>query len=147
MNKHKTWVGFTLIEMLITVLILGILMSIAVNSFKQYLLKARRVEATSALMDLAMAQEKYFAQHLTYSSDISGQSGLNYQSQMTENGYYKLSVKITTFAIDGNDSFEMIASAYSTQQQDKSCQRFSINQLSQREAVDHKKAKNSECWR
>lgn len=141
------WVkGFTLLEVLITLLIMGILLTMAVSNFQSHLQKARRVEATSTLMTLAMAQERYFMQHLTYTADITGTSGLNYQALHTENGYYALSVQIQTQANDGIDSFKLKATAISTQQNDTECQQFTINQLSAHNAFDKNNVSNPTCW-
>ena len=49
-NKYK---GFTLLELMITVVIVGIIASFALPSYSQYVLRSRRVEARQALQDIA----------------------------------------------------------------------------------------------
>ena len=51
--------GFTLIELMVTVAILGIIAGIAYPSFTSYAQKGRRSEAISKLLELQMAQERY----------------------------------------------------------------------------------------
>ncbi|MEW6999577.1 type IV pilin protein [Colwelliaceae bacterium BS250] len=138
--------GFTLIELLITMVIIGILASIALGSFQQYVLKSRRIDATTTLMKLAVAQEKYFNQHLTYSNDISSSSGLNQQSLLSDESYYQLSVEVKIQAADGIDSFKVSATAISSQSKDKQCQLFSINHLNVQQAFNSQNTINSDCW-
>ncbi len=53
--------GFTIIELMIVVAIVGILMSIAYPSYVDYLYKGSRAEAMSSLLDIANRQEQFFA--------------------------------------------------------------------------------------
>lgn len=63
MNRHPRG-GFTLIELMMVVVILGVLATVALFSYKSYLRKARTGEAVAFLMDIKMKQETYF---MTYS--------------------------------------------------------------------------------
>ena len=138
--------GFTLIELLVTLVIIGILASIAYGSFQQYIFKSRRIDATATLMKLAVAQEKYFNQHLAYSNDISSSTGLNQQSLLSDESYYQLSVEVKIQAVDGIDSFTLSATATSSQSKDKQCQLFSINHLNVQQAFNSQNSINSDCW-
>ena len=51
--------GFTLIEVMITVAIIGILSAVALPSYQSYIQKSRRSEARVVLMDAASKQEQY----------------------------------------------------------------------------------------
>lgn len=54
--------GFTLIEMMIVVAIIGILASVAIPQFLEYQLKSKRAEAYGNLTSLAKAQKAYFSE-------------------------------------------------------------------------------------
>jgi len=77
MNNRKQH-GFTLIELMIVVAIVAILAAIAYPSYTQQVRKGRRVDAKSAMLDLAARQEKYFATNNRYA--VSG-TVLNYGSE------------------------------------------------------------------
>ena len=69
MLKNKK--GFTLIELMIVVAIIGILAAIAIPNFMTYQCKAKQSEAKSLLGAVRTAQEVYFAENSTYASSTS----------------------------------------------------------------------------
>lgn len=59
-------VGFTLVELMVVVAIIGILASIAVPSYTDYVRRGRAAEATSTLADLRVKMEQYYQDNRTY---------------------------------------------------------------------------------
>jgi type IV pilus assembly protein PilE len=64
LNYHK---GFTLIELMMVVAVIGILAAIAFPSYQDSLRKGRRADAKAALLDLAQFTERSYTQNNTYS--------------------------------------------------------------------------------
>jgi type IV pilus assembly protein PilE len=60
--------GFTLLEVMITVAIVGILAAIALPAYDYFVTRSRIIEATSALGDIRSQMEKYYMDFRTYSS-------------------------------------------------------------------------------
>lgn len=58
--------GFTLMELMIAVAVIGILTAIAFPSYQQYIRKAHRSEAQAFLMDVAQRQQQYFLDNRVY---------------------------------------------------------------------------------
>lgn len=140
--------GFTLIEAMIIVVVLAILAAVAVPSYRSYLLRSQRTEATSALLRAAAAQEKFFLQHNRYAADLvaAPPAGLG-QDAVTERGYYSLTNTVTE--PDG-DGFRISATPRSGggQQQDSLCAQFALDHNGVRRArntVDEDTT--ASCWR
>lgn len=98
-NKKK---GFSLIELMITVAILGILSAITVPSYLQYVQKTKRTEAKAEILRLAQLQESYYVQNLSYAVATSGTGSLGFSttSVASETGLYTVSVQ--GYAADGS---------------------------------------------
>lgn len=88
--------GFTLIELMIAVVIVGILAAVALPAYGSYVKKGRRVDAKAALLDLAAREEKYFAVNNIYTTSLTGTDGLGlssiYVNGTAATAYYTLSI-------------------------------------------------------
>ncbi len=96
MNRQKQMRGFTLIELMIVVAIVGILSAIAYPSYTDSVRKSRRTDGESALVDAAQRLEVYYASQASYTTtltvpdpDISATS---------PEGYYTISILAATAA-------------------------------------------------
>lgn len=81
--------GFTLIEVMIAVVIIGILASIAYPSYVQYVAKSARSEGLAAVMRVANLQEQYYLDNRAYTTDMT-KLGLSASPFITEHGHYSV---------------------------------------------------------
>ena len=72
MGMRKRVLGFTLIEMIITVAIIGILAAIAYPSYQESVRKSRRAEGRAVLMELAQFMERNYTVANRYDQDRAG---------------------------------------------------------------------------
>jgi prepilin-type N-terminal cleavage/methylation domain-containing protein len=75
MNRSQ---GFTLVELMIVVAIIGVLAAVAIPSFREYQLTSKRTEAYANLAALAKAQKSYFAEYNNFvavDSEPAGATG------------------------------------------------------------------------
>ena len=88
--------GFSLVELMITLVILAILMSIAIPSYQSQLEKSRRSEGKALLSEIAALQESFRTEQNRYTADLTelgyGAAGWN----QSKNGYYRVSVLAPT---------------------------------------------------
>lgn len=68
----KTIQGFTLIEVMITVVILAVLSAIAIPAYRGYISIARETEGHNNLATIKLAQEEYFLENNRYFPDTNG---------------------------------------------------------------------------
>ena len=67
---RKKFHGFSLMEVMIVVVIIGILAALAYPNLKKYLKRARQTEAKTNLSAIYTAQKIYFTLHQSYADDI-----------------------------------------------------------------------------
>ncbi len=83
--------GFSLIELLVVLGMVGILLAVALPAYQSSVIKSRRSDAMAALVDVASRQERWRFSHNRYSNDLRA---LGYADDplMTDGGHYRLSV-------------------------------------------------------
>lgn len=69
MNTQR---GFTLLELMIVVVVVGILAAIAVPSYQSYAIKTRRAAAAACLMELSQFMERFYTTNLRYDQSTTG---------------------------------------------------------------------------
>ncbi|MCE2596527.1 type IV pilin protein [Motilimonas cestriensis] len=128
--------GFTLIEIMITVAIVGILAAIAYPSYMQYVLTSSRAQATTELTEIANLQEQYYLDHNRYAASLD-QLGYTSSAITTENGRFNIKVSSTDREID----FTVTAKAIGQQLKDTTCLTFTLNYQQKKEAT------SNDCWK
>ncbi|WP_349571563.1 type IV pilin protein [Azotobacter salinestris] len=130
--------GFTLIELMITVLIVAILMGIALPSYRQYVVRSNRAAAEAFMLEVANRQERYLLDRRTYadSLDALGMSlgvdvSSNYTVAVTSSSSAGLTYTITATPIGAQ-----LAS-------DTECGVLTLDQLGAKTA----EGGSSRCWK
>ena len=72
LQMKKSTLGFTLIELMITVAIVGILAAIAFPSYTAYLAKGRRADARVQLASAQQWTERFYSENFNYATDTAG---------------------------------------------------------------------------
>jgi type IV pilus assembly protein PilE len=88
--------GFTLIELMITVVVVGILASIAYPSYQSYIRKGNRAAAQTFMVDAANRQAQYLLDARNYAVGATALADLNLTVPANVTAYYDLNVETST---------------------------------------------------
>ncbi|HMW47433.1 MAG TPA: type IV pilin protein [Cellvibrionaceae bacterium] len=137
----RKFLGFTLIEVLVTVAIVAILAAIAIPSYSQYLQKTRRTDAQEKLLDMAAQQERWFFNKNQYTDDVADVGGAT-----SKDGYY--TVTISNLGSKPYTKYTLTATPVTTKSQnnDSECTSFTIDNTGARHAFKGSTPKDDFCW-
>jgi type IV pilus assembly protein PilE len=136
--------GFTLIEVIIVIVIVGILMAVALPGYQDSMRKGRRADAKAALMDAANRQEGLMLDRSTYTLDMA-ELGLGSEPVKSAEGHYFIDA-------EPEDANCPIATCYvltatpvpgGAQADDSRCTSFSVTSAGAKTATG---SAGSECW-
>lgn len=109
--------GFTLIELMVTVCVIGILASIAYPSYRKHVIRSTRAEARAAVLDAVSRQQQYYLDNKTYTTNFAD---LQLPTK-SEQGHYTLSVDAATSSCPLSRCYVLRATATDAQAADKEC--------------------------
>lgn len=127
MKKGFALKGFTLIELMITVVVIAILVTIAYPSYREYIARSRRADGQSALLDLASRMERYYSDRNTYQTATIGTGAATdvRATNLSPESWYTLAITAQTAS-----SYTLQATPRNAQgTTDTRCQSLTINNL------------------
>jgi type IV pilus assembly protein PilE len=132
--------GFTLIELMVTVAIVGILSAIAYPSYQNSVRQSWRSNAASCLVELAQGMERRYTANSSYVGATLPNNGCNTAEMGTR---YTIGFNGTPTAT----AFTLQAAPTGSQTGD-ACGTFTVNQMGQRDVTSPATGFNSgTCWR
>lgn len=146
MVNRSRWQGFTLIELMVVVVIVGILMMVALPAYQGSLQKGRRADGMAALMDAAGRQERFMLDRSTYTTDMEelgypvANSGDPY---IAPDGHYSITAAACGGGIGTCYVLTAVPVVGSPQEKDKRCINFILNSNGTKTATG---SSASECW-
>jgi type IV pilus assembly protein PilE len=146
MNK-----GFTLIELMIAVALVAILAAIAYPSYQEQVLKTRRSDGQSILLELAGVEEQFFTRFNTYTTtidpeeaDCTGEAcGLN-RADTSSQGHYTVTAAAGTTGI--STSFILTATPVGPQTGDAKCANLTLTSTGVKSATGTAADPAKTCW-
>lgn len=118
--------GFTFIELMIAVLIMGILLSIAYPAYLRTVMKSNRTDAKSELLDFQQRVQRCFTTNGTYVT------GANAKCQVLDDLEEGVATRAGIYMVQASDisatGYTLSATAIAKQADDKDCYVFSITQ-------------------
>jgi len=81
LHPPKADMGYTLIELMITVAIIGILAAVAIPAYNGYVSVGKEAEAKAGLSTIALLEEQYFAENRTYIEGAGALGAIGFQPE------------------------------------------------------------------
>ena len=134
-NKMR---GFTLVEAMIVVAILGIIVAFGYPSYRDQVMKSRRAEGLGELLELADRLERYYSDKGTY----DGVTAADIFRSSTSKGHYTLAI---IDAETDNIKFAITATPKNGQEKDK-CHTFKLTSQGIK-SVSGGSLSADECWK
>ncbi len=136
-GRQRAVKGFTLVELMITVVVIAVLTAIAYPTYAKYVYKTRRAEATRTLLELRGQMERYYADRETYVGATL--AALMVDGNTTAHAYYTLSIEGLTAS-----SYTLQATPAGTHAED-GCGTFTLTSTGVKKTVDGS-LDSSKCW-
>ena len=145
--------GFTLIELMIVVVIVGIIAKFAYPSYVENLRRGKRAEVKAALMENAQFMERFFTENASYGATSASLPRTQTPTNATGTKV-NYNITVTSVAASGAvaPSFQLYATPSTTgTMASDSCKVLSVNNLGQRVTLDSTStstanANSDTCW-
>ena len=140
--------GFTLIELMITVVVIAILTAIAIPVYLNQVREARRTDARTALLELAGREERYFATNNAYTTSAQnlGYSSFGTKYPIGSGFYYIDTPVVNNGASPPTFTLEAQPEPGTDQVNDTACTTFSVDSTGAQSATGSGTNPSSTCW-
>jgi type IV pilus assembly protein PilE len=136
--------GFSLIELMVAIAIVGVLAAIAVPSYRTYVLQAHRTDAVRTLTSYRQALERCYSQNFTYVNAVTTPCPAATGAATTSpNGYYNVTFTVTA----APPAYTILATATGTQVKDTNCASMQVTSAGAQTALNSAGADSTQiCW-
>jgi type IV pilus assembly protein PilE len=122
-DRAKASRGFTLIELMIVIVIIGILAAVAIPAYDDYVKKARRSQAQQLLLEIANRQEMYLLDARAYTNSFTTLQFTSSDWDCTlattcSNTYYDVTMTVVVAAAGTPPAYTITATPLSSQVSD-----------------------------
>ena len=139
--------GFTLVELMVVVAIVGILATVALPAYQSYVLKSHRTAAINAILDLASREARYYTTNNAYTGSLVT-LGYSADPMPVTSGssttYYNLSVASVTAATTTVPAAFSLQVAPTGNQVNDTCGTYTYTDLGQKGISS---GTLSDCWK
>ncbi len=136
MKKRKSSQGFTLIELVIAMAIVGILATIAYASYSTQIQHSRRSDALTSVGSISSSLERCYAQAYAYTGCTNAAAGIT----ASQNGYYSIATAVAA------STYTVTATPVGGQAGDTSCAVIAVSNSGQSAANSHGVDATKTCW-
>ena len=130
--------GFTLIELMVVVVMIGIMAAIAYPSYVYLILKSQRTEALTSLTQTQMTLERCYAEHFSYREHCPL---LGAFPQTSAQKHYRINLSNLS-----KTTYTLTATAIKSQTKDQTCAEFTINETHEKKAYNAFGVLQEHCW-
>lgn len=140
-NNAGSTAGFTLIELMIVVAIVGVLAAVAYPNYREYVMKGNRSDAKASLTRSAQELTRCFTSFNRYDHDDCAEAALYDAAYVSTERFYALT------AVINPTTFVLTATAAGTQQADTNCTAFTLSNTGARTAATSTSTDSTaRCW-
>ena len=139
----KKYNGFTLIELMVVVAIVGVIGAIAYPALTGYLEKADFLDAKAKMYQLSERETQYSLIHDTFTTDITGATGLN-TTDVSDEGSYEYTIAAGTNGIENG----YVITAILSSGLDNDCYKITLSSIGRQYSEDKGGTETTAiCWK